>query len=113
MWFLVGLVGLSVMVPLVLWLAPAAGWVWPVLYRLPMVGPLLRWSHLAQFSRLMGLLLEQDASLPDALRLTAAGLRDANLARGCRRRGRRRGTGPSVGREPGGEAAVPGQLDPA
>ncbi len=59
------------------------GWVWPVLYRLPMVGPLLRWSHLAQFARLMGLLLEQDVSLPDALRVTAAGLRNANLARGC------------------------------
>ncbi len=33
----------------------------------------------------MGLLLEQEVSLPDALRLAAAGLRDANLARGCRR----------------------------
>lgn len=83
MWFFVGLVGLSVMVPLLLWLAPATGWVWPVLYRLPMVGPLLRWSHLAQFARLMGLLLEQEVSLPDALRVTAAGLRNANLARGC------------------------------
>ena len=84
-WFFVGLVGMSVAIPLLLWLAPAAGWVWPVLYRLPMVGPLLRWSHLAQFSRLMGLLLEQEVSLPDALRVTAAGLRNANLARGCRR----------------------------
>ena len=67
-----------------LWLAPAAGWVWPLLYRLPMLGPLLRWSRLAKFSRLMGLLLEQQVSLPDALRLTAAGLSDADLARGCR-----------------------------
>jgi type II secretory pathway component PulF len=83
MWFFVSLVGLSVVIPLLLWLAPATGWVWPVLYRLPMVGPLLRWSHLAQFARLMGLLLEQQVSLPDALRVTAAGLRNANLAQGC------------------------------
>ena len=85
MWCFVGLVGLSVAVPLLLRLAPAAAWIWPVLYRLPMLGPLLRWSHLAQFARLMGLLLEQQVALPDALRVTAAGLRDANLARGCRR----------------------------
>ena len=85
MWFFVGLVGLSVLGPLLLWMAPGVGWVWPVLYRVPMVGPLLRWSHLAQFSRLMGMLLEQQVALPDALRLTAAGSRDANLARGCRR----------------------------
>jgi type II secretory pathway component PulF len=84
MWFFVVLVGLSVVVPLLLWLAPSSGWVWPVVYRLPMVGPLLRWSHLAQFARLMGLLLEQEVSLPDALRVTAAGLRNANLAQGCR-----------------------------
>ena len=50
-----------------------------------MIGPLLRWSHLAQFSRLMGLLLEQRVPLPDALRLTADGLRDPDLAYGCRR----------------------------
>ncbi len=83
MWFFVGLVGLSLAIPLLLWLTPATGWLWPVLYRLPMVGPLLRWSHLSQFARLMGLLLEQEVSLPDALRVTAAGLRNANLARGC------------------------------
>jgi type II secretory pathway component PulF len=31
----------------------------------------------------MGLLLEQQVPLPDALRVTAVGLRDGNLARGC------------------------------
>lgn len=82
-WFFACLLALSVAVPLVLWAAPATRWMWPAVYRLPMVGPLLRWSHLAQFARLMGLLLEQEASLPDALRLTAAGLRDANLAWEC------------------------------
>ena len=85
MWFSIGLVSLSVAIPLLLWLAPGASWLWPVLHRVPLLGPLLRWSHLAQFARLMGLLLEQEVALPDALRLSAAGLRDSNLARGCRR----------------------------
>jgi type II secretory pathway component PulF len=83
MWFLIILVGLSLVVPILLWLTPVMGWIWPALYRLPMIGPLLRWSHLAQFARLMGLLLEQKVSLPDALRVTAAGLRNTNLAQGC------------------------------
>jgi type II secretory pathway component PulF len=85
MWFFVGLAGVATVVPLLLWIAPPAGWLWPMVYRLPLVGPLLRWSHLAQFARLMGLLLEQQVPLPDALRVTAAGLQNGNLARGCRR----------------------------
>ena len=84
MWSLLGLVGVSLAAPLLVWVAPGVSWIWPVLYRVPMLGPLLRYNHLVQFGRLMALLLEQQVSLPDALRLTAAGLRDANLARGCR-----------------------------
>jgi type II secretory pathway component PulF len=83
--FFLILVGLAATIPLLLWLAPHVSWVWLVLHRVPMLGPLLRWRHLAQFSRLMGLLLEQQVPLPDALRLTAAGLRDARLAQGCDR----------------------------
>jgi type II secretory pathway component PulF len=83
-WLSVGVVGLFMAAPLLLWLAPGVSWIWPVLYRLPMLGPLLRWNHLAQFARLMGLLLEQEVALPDALRLSAAGLYDASLAQGCR-----------------------------
>lgn len=58
---------------------------WSVLYRIPMLGPSLRCGHLARFARLMSLLTEQRVPLPDALRLTSDGLRDAGLARGCRR----------------------------
>jgi general secretion pathway protein F len=58
--------------------------VWPLIYRLPFVGPLVRWSHLAQFARLLGLMLEQEVALPDALRVAAAGLRNARLGRVCR-----------------------------
>jgi type II secretory pathway component PulF len=84
-WGLVFLTGAFVAIPILLAAAPGARWLWPLLRRVPMIGPLLRWSHLAQFSRLMGLLLEQQVPLPDALRLTSDGLRDPDLAYGCRR----------------------------
>lgn len=83
MWFFVGASVLSVAGPVLLWLCPSMSWLWPILHRIPMIGPVLRWSHLSQFSRLMGLLLEQHTALPDALRVTASGLRDASLARSC------------------------------
>ncbi len=84
-WGLVFLVCAFSAIPLVLAVAPGVPWMWPMLHKLPMIGPLLRWTHLAQFCRLMALLLEQDVPLPDALRLAAAGLHDADLAHGCRR----------------------------
>jgi type II secretory pathway component PulF len=72
-------------VPILLATMPRATLLWSAMYRIPALGPLLRWSHVAQFARLMGLLTEQRVPLPDALRLTSQGLRDANLALGCRR----------------------------
>ncbi len=83
-WGLIFLLAAVVLVPVLLAVAPKARWLWPVLHGVPLIGPLLRWSHLAQFSRLMSLLLEQQVPLPDALRLTADGLRDSDLAYGCR-----------------------------
>ena len=85
MWGMIVLLALLASVPILLAAAPRVRWLWPALHAIPMLGPLLRWSHLAQFSRLLGLLLDQQVPLPDALRLTADGLRDANLAWGCRR----------------------------
>jgi type II secretory pathway component PulF len=79
------LLGAVLAIPVALTVAPGVRWIWPILRAMPMLGPLLRWSHLAQFSRLMGLLLEQRVPLPDALRLCSEGLRDADLAHGCRR----------------------------
>ena len=84
-WFMVALVALFALIPLLLAVSPGIRWIWPALYKIPMIGPLLRWGNLSQFSRLLALLLEQQVPLPDALRLTAAGLHDPNLARGCRR----------------------------
>jgi type II secretory pathway component PulF len=84
-WGLAFLLAVLALTPILLAAAPGLRWLWPALHGVPMIGPLLRWSHLAQFSRLMGLLLEQRVPLPDALRLTAEGLRDSDLAYGCRR----------------------------
>ncbi len=84
-WIMVALVAVFATIPLLLAVSPGIRWLWPMLYKIPMIGPLLRWGNLSQFSRLMALLLEQQVPLPDALRLTAAGLHDPNLARGCRR----------------------------
>lgn len=84
-WLTVVVAMMIIATPLVVWLASRLGWVWSVLHRVPMIGPLLRWSQMAQFSRLMALSLDQQMPLPDALRLTAAGLGDVVLARACRR----------------------------
>ena len=56
-----------------------------LLYHVPLLGPLWRFSHLAQFSRLAAMLLKRSVPLPETLQLAAAGVADADLARGCRR----------------------------
>ncbi len=56
-----------------------------LLYTIPLVGPLWRFSRLAQCSRLISVLLSQRVPLPEALRLAATGIPDAYLASGCRR----------------------------
>ena len=50
------------------------------LYRTPLVGTLWRWTNLAQFVRLLGMLLESQLPLPAALRLAGTGVRDAEVA---------------------------------
>jgi type II secretory pathway component PulF len=79
------LLAAAVLVPILLWASAWVGWVWPVLHGIPILGSMLRYSHAARCARILGLLLEQRTPLPDALRLTAAGLRDARLAGACRR----------------------------
>ncbi len=56
-----------------------------VLYAVPIIGPIWRWAGLCNLSRLMALLLNHQVPLPDALRLTAAGLREADLSEACLR----------------------------
>lgn len=84
MWFLVVLCTVAVIGPMILRFTPKAGWLWSLLYRVPTIGPLFRWSHLSRFSRLMGILLMQNVPMPDALRNAASGVGNPRLARGCR-----------------------------
>jgi general secretion pathway protein F len=82
-WGVLAMVAVAALVPLLLAIAPHVDWMWPVVYKIPMIGPVLRWSQLAQFGRLMELLLGQQVPLPDALQLAADGVRDGNLAAAC------------------------------
>jgi type II secretory pathway component PulF len=78
------LVLLLVVLVLAVTLPDAPGICW-LLHWIPVIGPLWRWGRLAYFSRLMGLLLDQRVPLPEALRLTAAGLPNTALAAACHR----------------------------
>jgi type II secretory pathway component PulF len=71
--------------PLILSIRIIKSWILPAFYMLPFIGPLLRWSQMARFSRLMAMLLKQQVPLPESLRLTANGVQDAYLARACRK----------------------------
>lgn len=50
---------------------------------LPLVGALWRLSGTAEWAHLMRILLENQITMPKALRLSAAGIRDADLAAAC------------------------------
>lgn len=79
------LVTLAILLPLIFfWLfLPRPLWVVRWLYRVPFLGPVWKWQGLVEFSRLMGLLLDQDVPLPEALRLTSDGMRSPILKAAC------------------------------
>jgi type II secretory pathway component PulF len=52
---------------------------------LPLIGKVFLWTSVIESLQLLKLLVEQGIPLPEALRLTAAGLRDANVAHVVRR----------------------------
>jgi type II secretory pathway component PulF len=49
------------------------------LWCVPLIGPMIRAAALARFSRLLGLLIENNVPLPEALRLAGQGAADAEL----------------------------------
>lgn len=51
--------------------------------RIPLVGPLWRWTALAEFSHYLGLLVDSGLTLPRALPLAARGARDPDLEAAC------------------------------
>jgi type II secretory pathway component PulF len=74
-----------------------AAWAQDLCNSVPVIGPLWRWGRLAEYSQLIGLLLDQEVPLPQALRLTAEGLGDPYLAQGCQRLARLVESGRSLG----------------
>jgi type II secretory pathway component PulF len=50
-----------------------------VLSRLPLLGPVWKWTSLAEFCHLLGLLLESEVPLTEAVPMAGAGVVDANL----------------------------------
>jgi type II secretory pathway component PulF len=83
-----------------------------MLYRIPIFGTLWRWNGLVEFARLMALLLDQQMSLPDALRLTAGGVASVELRQACLRAAQRVEGGQSPADSFGGQWAVPPSLRP-
>ena len=56
-----------------------------LLNAIPLFGPLFEASALAQFCRVLALLIEHEVPLPEALRIAGAGSRNANIQAGCHR----------------------------
>jgi type II secretory pathway component PulF len=54
------------------------------LTNVPLLGPIWHWSAVAEMSRLLANLVKRGVALPEALRLTAEGSSDANVAAVCR-----------------------------
>lgn len=50
---------------------------------MPILGPLWHWMGVAQMTRLLGVLIQQQVPLPEALRLAADGTADANVREVC------------------------------
>ena len=50
-----------------------------LVYRIPLIGPIWRWSGASEWARIMSILVRHEVALPDALHLAATAVRDANL----------------------------------
>lgn len=84
LWQAIVVVAVFVMaIVLLRWIARPL-WGYRLLYALPVIGPVWRWSGLAYCARLLGVLVEQRQPLPEALRLTASALPDPDLVLLCR-----------------------------
>ncbi|WP_435006684.1 type II secretion system F family protein [Tundrisphaera lichenicola] len=69
-----------------LMLSPAQRW--RMACDVPIVGPVLRYTSLTEFCRLMAMLLEAEIPLPEALELAGRGVQDAELAEASERMAR-------------------------
>jgi type II secretory pathway component PulF len=76
--------GMAVVFYLILRVAVPTPWRNTVMCRLPVVGPLWRFTSWAEFCHLLAILLESEVSMPEALVLTGQGVQDADIDRACR-----------------------------
>jgi general secretion pathway protein F len=111
-YLVVGVAALLVAACVVLIAARSAAWAQSVVYAVPLVGPVWRWLGLWNFSRLMALLLGEQVPLPEALRLTAAGLREGGLSAACRGAAREVEEGRSLAESFSGYGQFPPSLRP-
>jgi type II secretory pathway component PulF len=61
-----------------------AGWSW-LITNMPLLGSVWHWSGVSEMLRGLGLLAQYQVPLPEALRLTGAGVADAYIAEQCRK----------------------------
>jgi general secretion pathway protein F len=99
--------GMAVVFYVFLRVAVPAPWRNTVLCRLPVVGPLWRFTSWAEFCHLLAILLESEVPLPEALVLTGQGVQDADIDRACRAMARDVEGGRSLSDAMTGRVALP------
>lgn len=83
-WFVVGGVALSLVGPVLAQRIAGRGRWQRLRSAIPVFGPLWHWSAVAEFSQLLAVLLEHDMELPEAIRLAADAVEDANIGEAAR-----------------------------
>jgi len=97
---------------LLAWLSSEVAEIRSMMHAIPLLGPISRWASLAQFSRLMALLIESELPLPAALKLAGRGSQDADLAVACLAASRRVDGGEALGQALAGLPQFPKSLGP-
>jgi type II secretory pathway component PulF len=83
-----------------------------VISRVPLVGPVWTWTSLAEFCHLLGLLLESEIPLAEAVPLAGAGVVDADIQAGARVITADLARGESLGKVIGRRSYFPAALGP-
>lgn len=78
-----------------------------LLNSVPLVGPIWRWSSLAEFCNILALLLDAELPMAEALRLAGGGVRDADLAATAERMAGAVAGGSSLGAAAEGQRTLP------
>jgi general secretion pathway protein F len=94
---LTGIAGALVLIWLMAPLMFRHGMLRAIAAKIPILGGVWRWTSLAEFAHLLGLLLENSLPLPEALRLTGEGVQDASINSACKRMAGEVESGKSLG----------------